>query len=239
MTVAGQLLNKVKYKLIKFFYGFFFVFGLLSFIFLILSFTDIPYFAYYNLGVKHSALKVKPDLIVVLGGSGMPSPDGLIRMYYAAEAAKKFSTTKIVLAQPYCKGDSEKQLKLMANELCLKGIDSMRINYENKGINTRTQALNIARMFKHEKEKLGLLLITSPEHMYRSCKTFKNVGFLNVGGMPTFEKPIEEESLIGKEEDEQNVNLSFRYNMWSYMQYEILVLREYCAIAYYKIKGWM
>jgi len=27
--------------------------------------------------------------------------------------------------------------------------------------------------------------------------------------------------------------------MWSYMQYEIIVMREYTAIAYYRVKGWI
>ena len=42
------------------------------------------------------------------------------------------------------------------------------------------------------------------------------------------------------DEDELKVrNVALRYNMWSYMQYEIIVLREYTAIAYYWVKGWI
>jgi hypothetical protein len=30
-----------------------------------------------------------------------------------------------------------------------------------------------------------------------------------------------------------------RYNMWSYLHLELFVFREYCAIGYYKLKGWI
>jgi len=93
-------------------------------------------------------------------------------------------------------------------------------------------------LIKHNKEHLAVLIITTPEHMYRSIKTFKNVGFTKVGGLPTFEKPIDEEKLKETGETER-IHLSFRYNMWSYLNYEFLVLKEYCAIIYYKLKGWI
>mgnify|MGYP006090763245 FL=1 len=62
-----------------------------------------------------------------------------------------------------------------------------------------------------------------------------------VGGSPSFEKPSDEERLKDKtdKEDTKVRNLALRYNMWSYMQYEIIVLREYTAIAYYWMKGWI
>jgi len=33
--------------------------------------------------------------------------------------------------------------------------------------------------------------------------------------------------------------LNIRYNMWSNLQYEIKVLREFAAIFYYKMKGYL
>jgi len=214
------------------------VFGVFSFLLLILSFTDIPYYAYHNLGMGQSALSENPDVIVILGGSGMPSPDGLIRTYYASEAAKEHKNARIIIALPYNESDSLYQLNLMAHELIIRGIDSLRINYEPSGFNTRSQAVNIASMFKNNKEQLALLIITTPEHMFRSIKSFRKAGFTKVGGLPAFEKPSDEEKLISKEEKER-VNLSIRYNMWSYLNYELLVLREYSAIVYYKLKGWI
>ena len=237
MNNFKKILNQIIRLSLKIGKWFLLFFGAFSFIIFLLSFTDIPYYAYHNLGTGYPKLSKEPDVIVVLGGAGMPSPDGLIRTYYASEAANKYITAKIIIALPYNEVDSLHQLELMANELIIKGVDSMRIIYEPLGFNTRSQALNIGSMFNN-KEQLALLIVTTPEHMYRSIKTFKNVGFVKVGGLPTFEKPIDESKLRDTEKKE-GVNLSFRYNMWSYLNYELLVLREYCAIFYYKLKGWI
>ena len=77
--------------------------------------------------------------------------------------------------------------------------------------------------------------------MYRSIHSFRKVGFKIVGGSPSFEKPSDEEKLKDETNKDENKvrNLALRYNMWSYMQYEIIVLREYTAIGYYWVKGWI
>ncbi len=234
-------MKKVIYLSLKFSKRFFVIIGVFSFTLLVLSFTNVPFTAYHWLGTPKDTLSAKPDVIVVLGGSGMPSPDGLIRTFYAAEAALKYADTKIIIALPYNETDSLYQLELMANELIVKGIDSLRIKYEPLGFNTHSQAVNIASMFEDTKKQVSLILITSPEHMYRAIRTFKKAGFTNVSGVPTFEKPIDEEKVKDKEntKDTRIKSLSLRYNMWSYLNYELLVLREYCAISYYKLKGWI
>ena len=225
----------------KFIKRFFVITGVFAFLFLALSFTDIPFYAYHWLGVSNAELSGKPDAIVILGGSGMPSPDGLMRTYYAAEAAQQFNDAEIIIALPYNEDDSLHQLKLMAHELIIKGIDSLRITFEPSGFNTHSQAVNIGKMYGADKNNISLLIITTPEHMYRSVKTFRKAGFTNVGGVPAFEKPIDEPMAEDNEnsKDTRVKNLDLRYNMWSYLNYELLVIREYCAIFYYKIKGWI
>ncbi len=232
--------DKIKQVLLKFSIRFFIALGGFAFVLLVLSFTDVPFYAYYWLGTSTPELHEKPEVIVVLGGSGMPSPDGLIRTYYASEYALKYKAAKIIIALPSNENGSLKQLDLMSHELIIRGVDSSRINYEPLGFNTHSQAENIASLYKIKK-KLSLLIITSPEHIYRSVKTFQKAGFTNVSGMPAFEKPIDEEKVKDKEhtKDTRIKNLSLRYNMWSYLNYELLVLREYFAISYYKIKGWV
>lgn len=230
--------KKILYIIKKICKWFFLVLGVFAFVLFVLSFTAIPYHAYYKLGTGNSELSRKPNLIVVLGGSGMPSPDGLIRTYYASEAANKYPEAEIIIALPYNEHNSLHQLNMMAHELIIKGIDSIRIKYEPLGFNTRSQAVNIASMFQYNKEQLALLIITTPEHMYRSIKTFKKAGFPNVGGVPTFERPVDENKLEDPDESEL-LNLNVRYNMWNYLHYELLVLREYLAISYYKLRGWI
>ena len=230
----------VKKNVLKFLKGFFFITGITAFILFLLSFTDIPFYAYHQLSMPGSFLKKKPEVIVVMGGGGMPSPDGLMRTYYAAKAVKEFRTADVIIALPSNETDSLYQLQLMAKELILHGVDSSRISFEPLGFNTRSQALNIAARFANRKHILSLLLITSPEHMYRSVKTFKKAGFTDVAGIAAFEKPVDEEKIKDKENtsDTRVKSIDLRYNMWSYLHYELLVLREYCAIAYYRIKGW-
>ena len=89
----------------------------------------------------------------------------------------------------------------MVKELMSKGIDSSRIACETEGFNTHAQAVNIARM-TGDKNKT-VMLITSPEHMYRSVGTFHNAGFPNVGGIAAFEKPVDEYLLADKEKTKE------------------------------------
>lgn len=225
-------------KILTFFRWLLYVSGTIFIIMLFLSFTDLPFNAYYQLSYTKAKLNSKPDIIVILGASGMPSPEGLIRTYYGAEAANKVQEARVIIAFPFNSGvDSLYQLSKMADELILKGVDSSRIEYEPKGFNTRSQAVNIGKWTNINKES-SILIITSPEHMYRAIKTFQKVGFVHVGGLAAFEKPIEEIKLTNRE-DKRSIGLMLRYNMWSYLDYEILVLREYTAIVYYKINGWM
>jgi uncharacterized SAM-binding protein YcdF (DUF218 family) len=241
--------EKIRSYIRKLLHGFRYILTGMGGIFLlavILSFTDYPFWAYYWLGTHNTDLNITPQLIVIMGGGGMPSPDGLMRCYYGASVGSEYPSAKIIIAVP---GDTnlheDSPELLMARELILRGIDSSRIMYESEGHNTRTQALNISSMIgKQASDSIAVRIITSPEHMLRSVAAFRKIGFANVGGKPSFEKDIDEQLLIKKnvnrrERQLEERALGFRYNMWNYMKYEITVMREYCAIAYYKIRGWM
>lgn len=213
--------------------------GALFLLFIILSFTDIPYYAYHWLGTSNSKVEKEPELIVLLGGGGMPSADGFMRSYYSGEAYKKYPEARIIIALPFNEGDSLQQLRLMEKELIMRGVDSCCIEFEPLGFNTHSQAENIAT--KYAGAVSSILLVTSPEHMYRSVSTFKKAGFENVCGSATFERPPDEEKIKDNDEssDPRVKSVDLRYNVWSYMHYELLVMKEYCAITYYWIKGWI
>jgi hypothetical protein len=90
----------------------------------------------------------------------------------------------------------------------------------------------------------SLLIVSSPEHIYRCVKTFRKQGFTHVNGLPTFEQSTDDDVFYSPGEKKDVLkrterNVALRYNMWSYLQYEILVLREATAIAYYRLKGFM
>lgn len=213
---------------------------------IILSFTDYPYWAYFWLGTHDAQLNVDPNVIVVLGGSGMPSSDGLMRTYVAAKVAHTYPDADIIIALPSDTAKHEKSPELlMAHELILRGIDSSRISYETKGNNTHSQAVNIHNMFGRKRaDTICMSIVTSPENIYRSVRTFRKQGFCFVGGMAAFNEAIPEKLLIKKPKNKAQMEneikqLNLRYNMWSYLKYEVTVLREYTAIVYYKIRGWM
>ncbi|MFA8300884.1 MAG: YdcF family protein [Hyphomicrobiales bacterium] len=233
---------RIKYKavhwLFKTIHAIVMFFGVVAIIMLILSFTSIPYHAYFNLSAPKVKLHQNPDYIVTLSGSGMPSPDGMIKMYYAAKAAQKYPHAKVVIALPYNDGqDSLKQINIARHELLLHGIDSSRIQFEPKGYNTYSQARNIIKLIPHA-DTIAMMLITSPEHTSRSIKTFQKLGIKHIGGNPTYAMPISKDKLLSSDKAE-TTPLSIRYNMWNYLKYEIIALREYTAMIYYKYKGWI
>lgn len=204
---------------------------------LALAFTDYPFYAYADLGTVESNYSESPEVIILLGGEGMPSADGLMRCYTAAEKALYYPETKIIIALPENKLSDEPFMasELMATELTMRGIDKTRISFERQGTNTHEQAVSILNTIESSKR---LLIVTSPEHMTRAAACFKKEGFQFVGGSPAFEHDLTPESL--KEEGQSYTpSLAWRYNLWSYLQYEIRVGREYVALAYYRLRGWI
>lgn len=219
-------------------------FGLLFLSMIVLSFTSLPWHAYHRLGTKLvSKQNQNPEFIVLLGAGGIPGAEGLLRTWYAIEAARKFPTSAIVIALPADTADFEASDHMrIIQQLTNAGVASNRILSEIRGTNTREQSVFIFKMI--EKKTASLLIITSPEHMYRSILTFRKTGFENVNGLPAFENSFDEELLISGEgtpgeKKSKSGNLGLRYNMWSYLQYEIKVSREYIALAFYKLKGYI
>lgn len=216
-------------------------FFLLGFVFLFaigLAFTDYPFFAYANLGLVEANYEGEPDVIIVLGGEGMPSADGLIRCYTAAEKAALYENASIAIAIPDNPEDEYalQSWKLMAEEMMLRGVSMKNLAVEDKGTNTHEQAeLMLEKLDTNQK----LLIVTVPEHMTRAVASFKKVGFNYVGGSPAFEQDISAELLTNDHDFLKSPSLAIRYNFWSYLQYEVRVAREYTALAYYWVRGWI
>jgi uncharacterized SAM-binding protein YcdF (DUF218 family) len=210
---------------------------------IILSMTNYPFWALHWLGTHNADLDVEPNMLVLMGGGGMPSADGLNRCYHAAETAHFHENCKIIIAIPSDTTKKEKSPEvLMAHELMIRGIDSTRFLFESVGTNTYTQVMKIKEMLSmYDPDTLAIRVITSPEHVLRSVAVFRKAGFNHVGGHPSFGVDIDKESLLDKKEMRhlKDGQLNLRYNMWNYLKYEITVVREYCAILYYKLRGWM
>ena len=91
----------------------------------------------------------------------------------------------------------------------------------------------------------SLLIVTSPEHLLRAVLTFNRAGFTRVDGLPAFEKTIEADlGFTGRKLGGKGwmwdigSNITVRYQFWMQLNYELLVLREYFALMYYRIQGW-
>ena len=218
----------------------------ISFIILIaLSFTSAPYWGIYHLAVSESNYNFEPDVIVIMGGAGMPSKTALIRTFYAAEISKKHKTAKIIIALPDELNDSLSHILRMKNELIIRGVKA-KILFESKGNNTRSQVLNIGKILKQDFSK-KILIVSSPEHMYRTIKTFKKIGFENIGGLPAFEIDISSSLLLFNSKEiggkallpDLGNSFQLRYQFWNHLKYEITLAREYTAILYYKVQSWI
>ncbi len=214
---------------------------------LVLAFTTAPYYAMYRLAVAKVKPVKDPVAIVLLGGAGMPSENGLMRCYYTAEYARRYPESQVVVVIPGDLSDSTDSPLMFARELNVMGVAEERISFENKGRNTRQQALNLLKLWQAKGTGRPLLLVTGPEHMYRAIASFEKAGFTNVTGAPTFESSIGEDMMqFNDRELKGNRNIPaighrprMRYQFWNHLKYEVNVGREVFAIGYYRLKGWI
>ncbi len=214
-------------------------------IMIIFAFTSIPFHIFYWLGTKNIDKVQIPDAIVLLSGGGMPSKDGLLRAYFTARAGELFPDAQIIIAIPGDTTDTNSSVIRTYNELLLRKIDSSRIFFETEGTNTRYQALQIKDKFPSI-TKDSVILVTIPSHIRRAVKTFEKAGFENTGSFPTFERVIEsdlkfDDKKLGGRKLIPDVGnqINLRYRFWGYLQLEIVILREFFAMGYYKLKGWI
>ncbi len=250
--------NKSALRRLRSFLGWLFLApGILALVMVLLAFTSIPFWTWYHMSVKEAGIRRPPDCIVVLGGGGMPSETGLMRTWYGARAALRFPRASVIVALPGDPGDSLSSLSLMKKELILRGVAPERILLEDSGTNTRAQAVNILSLVTRPQSRVtrrpspvtrhaSLLIVTSPEHLYRAVLAFRKAGFLRVDGLPAFEQAIESDitfraGRLGGRSYVPDIgqNLTLRYRFWTQIDYEMLLLREYAALAYYKMKGWI
>lgn len=220
--------------------------GILLAVAVFFSYTVWPYRLEARLAGAKRFTPPDTEYIVLLGGGGIPSEASLIRTYHAAQAALAFPEAKVIIALPSDASDSTSSIRLMAKELELRGVSSDRILYEDQGKNTRSQAVHIQELFFEKNLMAKLLVVTSPYHMLRSVSVFEKVGFKTVGGYPAYEKANKKDSSFNPLKTgghtyipEINDQPGIRYSLWAGLQKEILVLREYAALGYYKLKGWI
>jgi uncharacterized SAM-binding protein YcdF (DUF218 family) len=218
--------------------------GFLFILLVVLAFTTLPYWGYHWLGTSRSERKWKPEVIVLLGGSGMPSESNLIRSWFTASASRDCPDCPVLIVMPGDTADHHGTPVKMRDELIIRGVTPQNIRFAAQGTNTRAQALECLTMVDPQS---SLLLITSPEHMRRAVLCFRKAGFTKVNALPAFENASEADfSFIDKELGGRQTILpdvgnrtQVRYQVWNHLKYEILIARELAALAYYRIRGWI
>jgi uncharacterized SAM-binding protein YcdF (DUF218 family) len=214
--------------------------GLLAGVVLLLACTRLPFDAHRWLGTAAGECNAAPDLIVVLGGSGMPSGPELRRLQEAATLADRWPGAAVLVVHP---GDPA-VLDAMAAELRLRGVSPDRIQLLNEGDNTRAQALAVEQ--RVGRKYTSIALVTAPENTYRSVRSFREVGWTSVCGAPAWDHAMFHEfdyvhEAIGGRGWTPDVSGApgLRYTWWNYLKLEVTVLREWVAIVYYWINGWV
>jgi uncharacterized SAM-binding protein YcdF (DUF218 family) len=239
-------IKKIKLFIIRVFRITLIVCGAFFLLMVIMALTPLPFWARYNLGSSKDYVPEDTKTIVVMGGGGFPSESVLMRLWFTKELALSFPESKIIVTTPGDTLDTTSTIVSMKQELIKSGIDSIRIFYEAEGLNTRHQALLIHELFKTGNFKEPLVVVSSPEHLFRTILCFEKVGFIEVSGKSAHESMLETDLRLkgkklggNKTVPDVGNSISLRYKFWDYMKYEITVMREYMAIAYYKIKGWI
>lgn len=221
------------------------VLGLLTTLLLAACWTDYPWRIYRWFSMPEAQLAVPPDYIMVLGGGGIPSESGLMRTYYAAEAARLFPQAAVVIALPGDPTGETGALGRMREELERRGVARQRIQFEPRGTNTRSQAIEWRRQLHEEGAAVPILIVTSPEHMRRSVRTFQRAGFSQVGSTSAYDTAIESDLALHEEGVDGRFalksvegSLFVRYQFWHGITYLSRSAREAVALLYYKLKGW-
>jgi uncharacterized SAM-binding protein YcdF (DUF218 family) len=215
--------------------------GILGLLMIVLAFTRVPYDLHRWLGTAAGECERVPEAIVVLGGSGMPSGPELLRLHHAAHLAGQWPQAQVIVVHP---GDTA-VIGQMVDELVLKGVSPERIVQVREGDNTRAQALACLRHCSTAKPSMAL--VTAPENMYRSVRAFRKAGFSRgVCGAPAWDHAMyhafdyEHRGIGGKAwVPDVSDEPALRYTFWNYLKLEVTCLREYVAIAYYRLNGWI
>lgn len=213
--------------------------GTFAVVLFVLACTRVPFDAHRWLGIGAGECRGPAQVIVVLGGSGMPSGPELVRLHRAAAAAAQWPSAHVLVIHP----GPPSTLEAMLAELELRGVSNDRIQPINAGNNTREQALIIhARL----DSRTPVAVVTSPENTCRTVLAFRKAGLPNTWGAAAWDHAMFHDfdyghEAVGGKEWMPDVSGSpgLRYTFWNYLKLEVICLREYVAIAYYWLNGWV
>lgn len=215
---------------------------------LVFAFTTGPFWLYYWMGTSEGKYDFRPDYIIIMGGAGYPSESALMRSWYAAKVFRSAPDATVIITQPAaaCVRPELSDAWGIRNDLIIRGVDSTRILLEIRGKNTREEGLEVLRIAPDAKTS-ACVLVTAPEHMIRSLRVFRKLGFSKLGGVATFNAsgPVDldykDQELGGRSLPLPDVggSIQLRYQFWNHLRYQVICYRELIGLAWYKLRGWI
>jgi uncharacterized SAM-binding protein YcdF (DUF218 family) len=232
--------------------------GALALLLATAQFTPLPWRAFQRLSEIPCPCPREPTHILVMGGSGIPGPSGLMRTFYGAQAAARHPDSELLVAMPLGAGESIAS-RAYLDELSLRGVPADRVRILSEGRNTREQALRLAGHLGTAATNAVVLIITDPEHIRRTAASLRRAGIPHLAAMPAHPLSIEDplpwraaglESVSCSDPAEPcpparkafvpdiGSSLHLRYDLWNNLRYTQDALREHAALAYYRLQGW-
>lgn len=207
-----------------------------------LSFTSMPFQWHRWLGEAAGTCGASsPGVILVMGGSGMPSGPELLRLQVAAKLAEAHPASEVLLIHPL----DTAVMALMVDELRMRGVVEERISVVIEGRNTREQAIVLHERFP-EMHHVPIALVNAPENCYRSVGALRRVGFTKVCAAPAWDTPMfvdldQTHRMLGGRGLAPDVgrSQSLRYDFWNRLKLQVTCFREWAAILYYGLNGWI
>jgi uncharacterized SAM-binding protein YcdF (DUF218 family) len=239
------------------------LFGLLGLLFAAAQFTNLPWRVYKSLSEIADPFPGPPTHILVMGGSGIPGESGLMRTFYAARIAARNPEAEVLVAMPLGAAQSDAS-RAYLDELLLRGVRAERIHILPDGRNTREQALRLAEYlagWTHEPPRV--LIVTSPEHIRRTAACIRKTCNASLATFPRRRARLAalpahplsiEDPLPWKAADldssgpapatravvpDIGSSFTLRYHFWANLGYTQDALREYVALLYYRLRGWL
>ena len=226
--------------------------GLATLLFAAAQFTNLPWRAYKRLSEVPKRVQGSPTHVLVMGGSGIPGESGLSRTYFGAQAARRYPKAELLVAMPLGTNESFAS-RAYFDELRLRGVPAKRIRILAGGRNTREQAFRLAEALADSAKTCRILIVTDPYHIRRTAACIRKAFAdqrrdVQLDGLPVFALSIEDPlELIAQTLDAPGraalpgigFSLRFRYDFWNNLGYTHAVLREYSALLYYRLRGWL
>jgi hypothetical protein len=146
------------------------------------------------------------------------------------------------------------------DELKMRGVPPHQMQILPQGRNTREQALRLAARLGGDTNSAVVLIVSDPTHIRRTAASLRKAGVAEVAAMPahplSIEDPLpwraaelETHSCTATSADgpsaprgfipDIGASMHLRYNLWANVKYTHDSLREYAALAYYRLRGWI